>query len=128
LTTGFDLLSEKIRAVHRAINPGIFLSDSDNLEQIAVNAASAVGRKVKSSFTDGLGKRKIVEVDHALLSACSTAATQCSATSTSTTPMLTSAKQQNSGATVTPTTTMPTVHTVLFDDAESMLIDQGIVP
>ena len=47
-TTGFDLLSEKIRTVHRAISPGIFLSDSDNLKQIAVNAASAVGHKVKS--------------------------------------------------------------------------------
>jgi len=62
-TTGFDLLSGKIRAVHRAINPGIYLSDLDNLEQIAVNAATAVGRKVKSLFTEGLGKRKIVEVD-----------------------------------------------------------------
>jgi hypothetical protein len=62
-TTGFDLLSEKIHAVHQAINPGIFLSDSDNLEQIAVNAASAVGRKVKSLFTEGLGNTKIVEVD-----------------------------------------------------------------
>jgi len=63
------LLSGKIRAVHRAINPGIYLSDSDNLERIAVNAATAVGRKVKSSFMEGLGKRKIVEVDRALLSA-----------------------------------------------------------
>ena len=62
-TTEFDLLSGKIRAVHRAINPGIYLSDSDNLEQIAVNAATAGGRKVKSSFMEGLGKRKIVKVD-----------------------------------------------------------------
>jgi hypothetical protein len=104
-TTGFDLLSEKIRAVHQAINPGIFLSDSDNLERVAVNAATAVGHKMKSLFTEGLGKRKIVEVDQALLSAFSTAATQCSTTSTSTTPTLASAKRHNTRATVTPATT-----------------------
>jgi hypothetical protein len=93
--TGFDLLSEKIRAVHQAINPGIFLSDSDNLKQIAVavNAAAAVGRKVKSSFTEELGKRKIVNVNGALSSVLSTAATKRSATSTSATPMPASAKR-----------------------------------
>jgi hypothetical protein len=157
-TTGFDLLSGKIRAVHRAINPGIFLSDSDNLERIAVNAATAVGRKVKSLFTEGLGKQKIVKVDRALLSAFSTAATQRRTTSSaSTTPTLTSAKRHNTGATVTPVTILPvcalsrvsttpdpesnvstnasatpvatpTLHTLLFSDAESMLINQDIVP
>ena len=60
-TAGFNLLSEKIRAVHCAINPGIISSDTNKLEQSAVNAAAAVGRKVKSSFTEGLGKRKMVE-------------------------------------------------------------------
>ena len=130
-TTGFDLLSEKIRAVRQASNPGIFLSDSDNLEQIAVNAATAIGRKVKSLFTKGLGKRKIVEVDQALLSAFSTAATQrCSSPPTSTTPTSTSAKQHNAGATVPPATHVATttLRTVLFSDAESMLIDQDIFP
>ena len=106
--TGFDLLSGKIRAVHQAINPGIYLSDSDNLERIAVKAATAVGRKVKSSFTEGLGKRKIIKVDQALLSAFSTAATQRSTNSSaSTTPTLTLAKHRNTGATVTPATTLP---------------------
>jgi hypothetical protein len=154
-TTGFDLLSGKIRAVHRAINPGIYLLDSDNLERIAVNAAAAVGRKVKSSFTEGLGKRKIVEVDQALLSAFSTAATQRSTNSASTTPTLTSAKRRNTGATVTPATTLPVyelsrvsnttasnvstnasatpvatsnLRTILFSDAKLMLINQDIVP
>ena len=155
-TTGFDLLSGKIHAVHRAINPGIYLLDSDNLERIAVNAATAVGRKVKSSFTEGLGKRKIVEVDRALLTAFSTAETQRSTNSSaSTTPTLTSAKRRNTGATVTPATTSPVYElsrvsnttasnvstnasatpvatsnltTSLFSDAESMLIDQDIVP
>ena len=105
-TTRFDLLPEKIRAVHQAINPVIFLLDSDNLEQSAVNVASAVGRKVKSLFMEGLGKRKIIEVDRALLSAFSTAATQGMTNSTSTTPAPTSAKQHNVGATVTPATTL----------------------
>jgi hypothetical protein len=63
--TGFDLISEKNCAVHRAINPGVFLSNADNLQQIAINAAAAVGRKVKSSFMEGLGKRKIVKVNGA---------------------------------------------------------------
>ena len=52
------MISEKIHAVHQAINPGIFLSDSDNLKQIAVNTGAAVGSKVKSLFTEGLGKRR----------------------------------------------------------------------
>ena len=57
--TGFDLLLDKIRAVHQAINPGIFSSDVDKQEQSAVNAAVTVGQKMKSSFTEGLGKRKM---------------------------------------------------------------------
>ena len=83
------------------------------------------------------------------------AATQRSATSTSITPMLTSAKRLNTGATVTPTATltislllhvstnptsnmstnvsatpvaMPTLRTLSIDDAELMLINQDIVP
>ena len=57
LTTGFDLISEKIRALHCAINPGIFLSDADNLGQITVNAAAAVGVIVNDHKfqRDGLG-------------------------------------------------------------------------
>jgi len=53
------LLSDKIRAVHRVINPGIFSSDADKQKRSAVNATVAVGRKMKSSFTEGLGKRKM---------------------------------------------------------------------
>ena len=156
-TTGFDLISEKIRAVHHAINPDIFLSNADNFEKIAINAAAAVGHKVKSSFTEGSGKRKNVKVNSALLSTLSTAAAQCGAISMSTTPMPTSAKQRNTGATITHTTTLTvrsllrvsttpastmclslhvsttpvatsTLRTILFNDAESMLIDQNIVP
>ena len=56
-TTGFDLTSEKIRALHHAINPGIFLLDADNLGQITVNAAAAVGVIVNDHKfrRDGLG-------------------------------------------------------------------------
>ncbi len=91
------------------------------------------------------------------MSAFSTAATQRSANSSaSTTPTLISAKHRNTGATVTPATTLPvhalsrvsrntiasnvstyasatpvatpTLRTLLFSDEESMLINQDIVP
>ncbi len=138
-TAGFVLLSDKIQAVHRAINPEIFLSDADNLEQTAVNAAAPIGRKVKSSFTKGLGKRKKLDDEnvnslstmklaatrHAvhiaitpsspvltsapLTSTTSTSATLQPATLMSTTPMQTAPKRHNTGVTVTPATTS-TVH------------------
>ena len=59
--TGFDLLLGKIHAVHRAINLGMFSLDAETLERSAVNAAAAVRRKVKSSFTKELGKIMMVD-------------------------------------------------------------------
>jgi hypothetical protein len=55
-TAGFDLLSDKIRAAHHAITS--YSLDAENLVQTAVNAAVTAGCKAKSSFTEGLDKRK----------------------------------------------------------------------